>query len=360
MKQSFLLFILFFSFHLFSQNIEITPESFKLTGDAFKKGENCFQLTSANTWEGGTVWYNTPVNLNESFEIEIDLKFGCSNMGADGIVFIFHDKLRTGEQGGGMGFGRLKPSLGIEMDTYQNYEMDDPEYDHISIMKNGNLYHYDGLTRAIPILPGRKNIEDCKLHRTKVSWNAEIKTISITIDGSLRIEKEYDIVGEIFRGNPEVYWGFSAATGGSHNVHEVCLEKLEFSEVGKFEKPIVDKLLKGEGHTLEGVEFLPSKTALKPDALAELDKVVQLMKSKKNLNIAIQAHTDSSGGAKQNEALSQKRADAVTKYLIEKGIDKKRINSKGYGEKYPKATNGTVEGRRINRRIDVYLIDPRA
>ena len=145
-----------------------------------------------------------------------------------------------------------------------------------------------------------------------------------------------------------------------YNVHEVCLEKLKFSEVAVFNKSTQETLLKGEGYTLQGVDFKPSKTDLEPEALQELDKVVRLMKSKKHLSIAVQGHTDSSGSAQQNETISQKRADAVTKYLIEKGIDKKRISTKGYGEKYPKASNGTVEGRKINRRIDVYLFDPRA
>ena len=132
--------------------------------------------------------------------MEIDLKFGCKDRGADGIVFIFHDRLRTGEECGGMGFGKLKPSLGVEMDTYQNYDLDDPEFDHTSIVKNGSLDHGNENLKPVSIFPNRKNIEDCKLHRVIILWNPYAKEFQVFIDNSLRIIRQIDIVGEIFKG----------------------------------------------------------------------------------------------------------------------------------------------------------------
>jgi len=126
---------LLFSLPIFSQNVKLNPESFRVTGDAVRTGEYCYRLTKAAEWQGGTLWFKNQINLNDPFEMEIDLKFGCKDSGADGIVFIFHDKLKTGKAGGEMGFGKLKPSLGVEMDTYQNYDFDDPEFDHLSIVK---------------------------------------------------------------------------------------------------------------------------------------------------------------------------------------------------------------------------------
>ncbi|MFK8010142.1 MAG: OmpA family protein [Saprospiraceae bacterium] len=360
MKLFYSLIFLFFSTLLFSQDVKLSPESFRVTGDAVRTGEHCYRLTRDVEWQGGTLWYRNPINLNDPFEMEIDLKFGCEDRGADGIVFIFHDRLRTGEEGGGMGFGKLKPSLGVEMDTYQNYDFDDPEFDHISLVKNGSLNHNNGMLKPVSILPNRKNIEDCKLHRVKIIWNPYAKEFHIFIDNNLRIITEIDIVGNIFDGNPNVYWGFSAATGGSHNLQEICLEKLNFTEVANFDEKTKTQLLDGEIYSLKNVEFPSGKSTLKTDDLKELNRLVNLLKENKQMNIFIYGNTDSSGDARANRIISQKRADEVAKYLRRNGIDKKRIKTKGYGESFPKENNGTVEGRKINRRVDVYLVRPRA
>ncbi len=360
MKFFYRFIFLFFSISCFSQNVKLDLESFKVSGDAVRTGDQCYRLTNEREWQGGSVWYKNPINLNDPFEMEIDLKFGCYDAGADGIVFIFHDKLRTGMPGEGMGFGRLRPSLGIEMDTYQNYHRDDPEYDHMAIMTNGRLNHGTGNLQPVSILPNRKNIEDCKLHRMKVTWNPTEQEIKIFMDNSLRIKKKYDMVGKVFRGNPNVYWGFSAATGGSFNLQEVCLEKMTFTEVSVFDKKTATQLLDGKIYSLKEVDFSAGNATLQYEDLRELNRLVNLLKDNKEMSIFIYGHTDSSGDAKLNKLISQKRADAVAKYLRQNGIDQQRINTKGYGESFPKMDNGTVEGRKLNRRVEVYLVRPRA
>ncbi len=360
MKAIYTFYLLFFSLSCFSQNVNLDVESFRVSGDAVRIGEQCYRLTTEREWQSGSIWYKNPINLNDPFEMEIDLKFGCYDEGADGIVFIFHDRLRTGMPGEGMGFGKLRPSLGIEMDTYQNHHRGDPEYDHMAIMTNGSLNHHSGSLQPIPILANRKNIEDCKLHRMKVIWNPILKELQIIIDNNLRIKKRIDIVGKIFKGNPNVFWGFSAATGGSHNLQEVCLEKLKFTEVAVFDKKTKAQLLDGEIYSLKNVDFTSGNSTLQTDDLKELNRLVNLLNENKQMNIFIYGHTDSSGDAKVNKRLSQRRADEVAKYLRQNGIDKKRINTKGYGESFPKENNGTIEGRKLNRRVDVYLVRPRA
>lgn len=360
MKQYLYLLLLFFSLSCFAQNSKFTPDDFKVTGDAVLVGEQCFQLTPAKIWHGGAVWFKNPINLNEDFSMEIDLFFGCNDFGADGIVFIFHNKLRTGWQGEGMGFGGLYPSFGIEMDTYHNGHRKDPQYDHMALMKNGKLNHHLGITKPIPILPQSKNIKDCASHRVKVSWNSSTHFIKIVVDGSLRILEQYDIVKNIFADDPNVFWGFTAATGGQHNVHKICLGKIEFTETAAFNPDIKKKILEGETYSLKNLDFPPSQTELQSEALKELDKVIRLMKKNPHLDIYIDGHTDSSGNAQRNKELSKKRAEAVAQYLIENGIPKDKIHPEGRGEAFPKTNNNTQEGRKINRRIDIYLVDPRA
>jgi len=248
----------------------------------------------------------------------------------------------------------------IEMDTYQNFEFDDPEYDHLALVRDGRVNHYNSISSVVPIFSNKKNVEDCNAHRFKVKWFSDSKIIQVYFDGKLRMNKKYDLVKNIFDGNANVYWGFTAATGARYNFQKVCLEKLEFAKALVFDDEIKQKLLEGNPHDLDNVDFVSGKTDLEKDAFDELDKLIALLKEKPNLEIYINGHTDSSGSAKENLRLSKKRADIVMKYLVDKGINGKRIHTSGSGERFPKANNDTPNGRKINRRIEVYLIDPRA
>ena len=347
------------AFPIFSQTA-LDMSSFRLTGDAKQVGDECFRLTEAIEWQGGAVWYKTPIDLNESFEIEMDLMFGASDDGADGFVFILHPKLTKGFEGEGMGFGGLKPSLGIEMDTYENHHLRDASFDHIAVMRNGSVRHTSDLSKPVQLHPLSGNVEDGTRYRVKIKWNPDVKKLNVYFDGHQRINLSSDIVEDFFGGNSIVYWGFSAATGGSFNKQEVCLEKLDFTTVDVFDNEAKEELLAGKNYILKDVSFTSGRSELKDISNKELNRLVFLLKENKDLNIYIGGHTDSVGNASNNKSLSKKRAYAVRNYLIEKGIDKNRIKSNGYGELFPKGNNNTTQGREENRRVEIYLIKPRA
>jgi OOP family OmpA-OmpF porin len=71
-------------------------------------------------------------------------------------------------------------------------------------------------------------------------------------------------------------------------------------------------------------------------------------------------HTDSIGSDAYNQALSERRANAVKDYLVSKGIEKNRVYTEGKGEKQPIATNATAEGRAKNRRTEIEVVGTRA
>ena len=100
------------------------------------------------------------------------------------------------------------------------------------------------------------------------------------------------------------------------------------------------------------VQFESGKTALKAGSSDSLDKVAALLKENPDLKLEIQGHTDSTGNAASNYRLSEKRANAVKAYLVERGISVNRLNAKGYGPSKPIADNGTLEGRAKNRRVE--------
>ncbi len=83
------------------------------------------------------------------------------------------------------------------------------------------------------------------------------------------------------------------------------------------------------------------------------------MEENPGLAVEIAGHTDSTGSAEHNQDLSQKRAEAVVEYLFSKGIETDRLISTGYGDRKPVGSNDTEEGRAINRRTELTIIEIR-
>jgi OOP family OmpA-OmpF porin len=84
-----------------------------------------------------------------------------------------------------------------------------------------------------------------------------------------------------------------------------------------------------------------------------LDKVIEILASRKGLELEVAGHTDSQGSAASNRKLSQSRAESVLSYLNEKGVDTSLFSAKGYGESDAIADNKTVKGRAQNRRVEL-------
>jgi outer membrane protein OmpA-like peptidoglycan-associated protein len=103
------------------------------------------------------------------------------------------------------------------------------------------------------------------------------------------------------------------------------------------------------------VEFETNSATLKPEAEKTLDTLSEALDSAelKPCCFQIQGYTDSTGGRRLNQRLSQARAESVTKYLAQRGIDQQRMMSKGFGPARPIATNATPQGRAKNRRVQV-------
>ena len=102
--------------------------------------------------------------------------------------------------------------------------------------------------------------------------------------------------------------------------------------------------------------FDTNSATLKHSAHEELDTYAKFMKAQPNSKVKITGHTDSRGEASYNQLLSEKRADAVKAYLVNKGISANRMIASGEGESNPTADNNTREGRAHNRRVDVELV----
>ncbi len=104
---------------------------------------------------------------------------------------------------------------------------------------------------------------------------------------------------------------------------------------------------------LQGIQFETGKDVIRKTSYPILNQVVDVMMENPEYLLSIYGHTDSKGDEQMNQDLSQRRAGSVKKYLQDMGVPEKRIvESKGFGETMPVATNDTSEGRAKNRRVE--------
>lgn len=108
---------------------------------------------------------------------------------------------------------------------------------------------------------------------------------------------------------------------------------------------------------LRGVNFEYDKDQLTADAKAILDGILPGLVAQTKLTLEIGGHTDSRGSDAYNKGLSQRRANSVMKYLVEKGVAAERLSAVGYGESKPVADNKTETGRADNRRVEFDVLN---
>jgi outer membrane protein OmpA-like peptidoglycan-associated protein len=109
--------------------------------------------------------------------------------------------------------------------------------------------------------------------------------------------------------------------------------------------------------TFGDVLFGTNQSTLKAGATRNIEKLVTFLNMYPQRRVLIEGFTDSIGSASSNQALSERRANAVRTALIDAGITRQRIDTRGYGEEYPVAGNDSESGRQLNRRVEIVLSD---
>ena len=119
----------------------------------------------------------------------------------------------------------------------------------------------------------------------------------------------------------------------------------------------LEKPRKGSALRLRNVFFEFDRAEIKSESEVELMEVVRLLRAHPRWKVEVQGHTDSIGTAEYNQQLSQRRAEAVRQFLIQRGIQADRIGARGYGGSRPIASNATEEGRALNRRTEIVFVE---
>ena len=126
------------------------------------------------------------------------------------------------------------------------------------------------------------------------------------------------------------------------NKRELVKQIIPIVEIGR--KFIIENLL------------FPIGSATLPPKVEELDILMEFMKSRPAVQVRIEGHTDNTGSVRTNKVLSLKRAETVKAYIVQHGIDQRRLQTLGHGPARPIADNTTEFGRWLNRRTEIIII----
>jgi len=103
----------------------------------------------------------------------------------------------------------------------------------------------------------------------------------------------------------------------------------------------------------EKIQFEPRSAKIAEGSFTLLDEVVSILEANPGVEIVIEGHTDSQGAPGKNRELSYNRAEAVKRYLVRRGVAATRVDTRGYGESRPIASNDYESGREQNRRVEI-------
>jgi len=119
--------------------------------------------------------------------------------------------------------------------------------------------------------------------------------------------------------------------------------------------PIKKEIIEKVNYAAKKIFFATGSDKILPASYPALNNVVNILKANGTLKLVIAGYTDNVGKPESNLILSQKRADAVQQYLVQKGLEANRLQAIGYGQEKAVADNSTPEGRAANRRVELKL-----
>lgn len=215
--------------------------------------KDCWRLTTEGPTQKGCIWDNSTVNFGSPIDVEATVLFGDSDGGADGICMVFAPNQGCGDSGFGIGANGIANAVIIEFDTWNNGAgCGDIPNDHCSIDINGDV--------CTPIFGPADlgNIEDGQPHTIRFVWDGS-GAFQVFFDGNVILSGSYDFSG-VFGGG-DVYFGYTASTGGAVNEHIVCPDNIPIPGPVPPEFIQFDTLVcEGELNVVYSVDPVPNST----------------------------------------------------------------------------------------------------
>jgi len=242
-------------------------------------------------------------------------------------------------------------SVPIPLADMERIEFPEPGFKRVNIyLTDGSLLSGELAEDVFGIAPDSvPKINVCVTQFKKIQFNA-VKYVkkSITLDTYTDAESGQLEFASLFPEIPTDITNEGAACRKADTA-----EKPDVSD----EKPDEKTDENIEELKLSNVLFDFDQTDIKPEYLKLLDKVVDVLANTPSMKVQIKGHTDIVGTDDYNQSLSAKRALEVAQYFIDAGIITDRISINGYGFTLPIADNNTEQGKALNRRVEILLID---
>ncbi len=198
-------------------------------------------------------------------------------------------------------------------------------------------------------------LEDISIGRSEIIANyaAEIARVG----GEVISQRTTRLRFRIFNSNGATTWGIlDTRRDGAYQLE--ILDEASLVQSLEFDAEALQQALETEGRVnVYGILFDIDSANLRPGSGAILDTLAEVLKTSTTLRVEIRGHTDSTGGAEHNRALSLERAQRVTEALSLFGVTADRMVAVGMGADAPIATNDTEEGRQQNRRVELVKVE---
>jgi outer membrane protein OmpA-like peptidoglycan-associated protein/tetratricopeptide (TPR) repeat protein len=173
-----------------------------------------------------------------------------------------------------------------------------------------------------------------------------VTTASSDVDGSYRVRLP----------EKKSYMIDLRATGFLSDMKRIDIPDTYTQDVYNIDVTLI-KVKVGKKVVLNNILFETGKSILTSGSYTELDRLLNIMQDNPQMKIEISGHTDKTGSEPINFKLSEARAKTVVEYLVQKGIDRSRMEFKGFGSLQPIADNATAQGRAKNRRVEFKILE---
>lgn len=132
----------------------------------------------------------------------------------------------------------------------------------------------------------------------------------------------------------------------------------DFNKDNRIEKDfIMEPLRVGQIMKFDNILFEQSKAILLQDSYSVLDRLVDILIHNQGMVIQLEGHTDLRGPSRANRKLSGERVKVIRSYLINKGINRRRVKTKAFGGSHPLSTENSAEARKLNRRVEIRILE---
>jgi OmpA-OmpF porin, OOP family len=230
---------------------------------------------------------------------------------------------------------------GSIINSCENKEFD--QYDFPLVPdKDGNpqTKHIEGEFHSWDI-GTREGTSELQVYR---NMEAALKTAGFHID--------YEVSPNHITAHKGDTWIFIESKG-TYYYQTIVTSKEMKQEVTADASSLKDEIEKAGHVAVYGIHFETGKATIQPSSDDSLNQVVIMLQQNPDLKLRVEGHTDNQGNAAANQALSEKRAQAVVTWLVANGVDAARLKAQGFGQSKPVADNSTDDGRAKNRRVEL-------